>query len=107
MVLAKLKDSTVVVKDLDDLLRVIKEARSRDEPLVIQDNGTEIVVPPSLRRKRRRLTPEERERADSEAFLSAAGSWKDHLDDPEAFKRQIYEARGQRPRYIDRLLAEE
>jgi hypothetical protein len=98
MVTARLSNSTVEIKDLDDLMRIIKEARGRDEPLVIRDDGTEIVVPPARRPKRPRLTPEERARADEEAFRSATGSWKDHLDDPEEFKRQIYKARGQRPR---------
>ncbi|MEA2515366.1 MAG: hypothetical protein QOJ59_4855 [Thermomicrobiales bacterium] len=106
MVLAKLKDTTVEIKDIDDLLRVVKEARGQEEPLVIQDNGAEIVVPASRHPSRRRRTLEERANADEEAFLSAAGSWKG-LIDPEELKKQIYDARGQRPRYVDRLLDEE
>jgi hypothetical protein len=107
MVLAKMSDSTVEIKDVDDLMRVLKVVRGRDEPLVIQDNGTEIVVPAPHRPKRQRLTPEERARKDEEAFRSAAGSWRDHLDDPEEFVRRIYEARGQRPRDGNQLLAKE
>jgi hypothetical protein len=95
MVLAKLSGSTVEINDLDDLLRVVKEARGRDEPLVIRDNGTEFVVPPSHRSKRRRVTPEERAMADEEAFLSSAGSLAG-LFDPDEFRQQYRAARGSR-----------
>jgi hypothetical protein len=101
MVLAKLKDATTEIKDLDDLLRVVNQARNQEETLVILENGAEIVVPASRRPRRPRLTPEERAKADEEAFLAAAGSWQG-LGDPEELKRQIYAARGQRPRHVDR-----
>ena len=99
MVLARLSDATVEIKDVDDLFRVVKEVRGRDEPLVIQHDGTEIVVPASHRPKRRRLTPEERAKADEEAFLSSAGSWRGHID-PDEFMKQVRAGRSSnRPVY--------
>ena len=99
MVLAKLKDSTVEIKDVDDLFRVLKEVRNSEEPLVIRDNGAEIVVPASHRPKRRRMSPEERAKADEEAFLLALGGWKDHID-PDEFMKQVRAGRSSnRPVY--------
>ena len=93
MVIAKQKDVEIEVKDLEDLYRLTKEARARDEPLIIQsDHGDEIVFNPAPRRRNRR-TKAEREKADEEAFLAAAGGWKG-LIDGEQLKRQIKAARG-------------
>ena len=108
MVLAKLKDTSVEINDVGDLLRVVRQVHSSEEPLVIQgDGGHEFVVPASPHSKRRRKTPEEKAKADEEAFRSAAGGWKDLFDDPEELIKQIYDARGQRPRSIDALLSQE
>ena len=95
MMVAKCKNETVEIRDLDDLLRVVQEVRAEDAPLVLQiDDGDEIVVEPASRRAgRRRPTPEERARAVEAAFLAAAGGWKG-LVDGEALKRQIRAGRG-------------
>ena len=101
MVAVKRKGATVEVRDLDDLYRVVKEVRAQDEPLVIQgDNGDEIVLPPSPRRRPKRRTAEERARADEEAFLSTAGSWQG-LIDPEEFLRQMKAARSSSRPYVE------
>ena len=107
MVTVKRKGSTVEIRDVDELYRVLKEVRAEEEPLVIQgDNGDEIVVPPGTRRRAKRRTAEERAKADEEAFLSSAGSWVGHLD-PDEFLRQVKAARGSRRPYVEITLPEE
>lgn len=97
MVAAKLKNTVVEIRDLDDLLRVVKEVRAENEPLVIEiGGGQEFVVNPAPRQdKRRRRTPEERIKADDEAFMSSAGSLAG-LFDPDEFRQQYRAARGSR-----------
>src|SRR5687768_16985538 len=94
MVVAKRNDTTIEIEGLDDLYRVVKEVRAERAPLVLQlDDGDEVVINPApLRGTRRRLTPEERAKADDEAFLEAAGSWKDHID-RDAFMEQVRRGR--------------
>ena len=90
MVVAKRKDGTVEIKDLDDLLRVLKEVRADEEPLILQeDGGNEIVLNPRAPRGGRR-TRRERAGADYGASLSAAGSWEG-LIVPDEFMRQVRE----------------
>lgn len=100
MVVAKLKDSTVEINDIDDLFRVVKEVRGQDEALIIQfDDRHEIIVPASRRPRRRKLTPEEKAKADDEAFLASAGSLKG-LFDPDEFMERVREGRSSnRPVY--------
>ncbi len=94
MITVKRKDSSVEIRDLDDLHRVLLEARSQGEPLVLQtDGGDEIVFSPSARTRPKRRTSEERAKADDEAFLASAGSWKGLIDVDE-FKRNYKAARG-------------
>ena len=107
MVTVKRNDSTVEIRDLDDLYRVVKELRAHHEPLLDQtDNGDEIIFHPGPGLRGRRRTSEERAKADDEAFLSSTGSWVGHLD-PEEFKRQIKAARGSRRPFVDLTLPEE
>jgi hypothetical protein len=93
MVLAKVRDSTFEIDDVDDLLRIVKEARSRHEPLIIQDSGTEIVVRASQRPRRR--SEVKQTRAEDDVFLASAGSLAG-LFDPEEFTNRYRTARGSR-----------
>src|SRR5688500_14200926 len=99
MVVARLKTGPVEIKDEGNLLKVVKEVHADLEQLVIQaDDGYEIVFAPAPQpTKRRRTTPEERERKIDEDFRAAAGSWKGHLDSDE-FIASIKATRGQRAR---------
>lgn len=107
MVSVKRQNKSVEVRDVDELYRVLKEVRAEEEPLVLQgDNGDEIVLPPSPRRRVKQRTKEERAQADEEAFLSSAGSWVGHLD-PDEFLRQVNAARGSRRPYVEITLPEE
>ena len=95
------------IRDVDHLYRVLKEVRAQNEPLVLQgDNGDEIVIPPSPRRRAKRRTAEERAKADEAAFLSSAGSWAG-LIDPDEFLRQVKAARGSNRPYVEITLPEE
>jgi hypothetical protein len=97
MVAAKLKDTVVEIRDLDDLLRVVKEVHAENEPLVIDvGGGQEVVFNPAPRHgKRRRMSSAEKARADDEAFLSSAGSLAG-LFDPDEFTKQYRAARSSR-----------
>lgn len=101
-------DEPVEIESIEDLRRAIRDVQAHNEPVIIQveEVGTAVLSPPK-RPKRRKMTPEEREKADYEAFLSAAGSWKGHLEDPEAFKRQIKEGRGSNRRFVEITLPDE
>lgn len=106
MVTVKRMNSTVEIHDLDDLYRVVKEARAQEEPLIIEtDDGDEIAVNPAPRRARRR-TMEARTQADEEAFLSSFGSWQDHLD-PDEFIRQVSAGRGSSRPFVEITVPEE
>jgi hypothetical protein len=97
MVAAKFKDAVVEIRDLDDLVRVVKEVHAENEPLVIDiGGGQEVIVKPAPRPgDRRRVTQEEKARSDDEAFLSSAGSLAGLFDSDE-FRRQYRAERGSR-----------
>ena len=88
------EDPIEEIASLDDLRRIAEEVRADRKPrLVSIAGGGQITLAP-VRKMRRRMTPEEKAKADEEAFLSSFGSWEGLLDDPEEFKRQIKAARG-------------
>ena len=90
------------IRSLDDLRRIAEEVHAEKKArLVSIAGGGEITLAP-VKRKRRQMTPEERAKADEEAFLSSAGALQG-LFDAEEFKRQYRAARGQKrqPLVID------
>ena len=94
------------IESLDDLRRIAADVQHDNRPrLVSIAGGGNITLAPAPK-KRRKLTPEEKAKADEEAFLSAAGSWKG-LVDPEEFKRQIREGRSSNRPYVEINLPEE
>ena len=94
------------ITSIDDLRRIAADVQHDNRPrLVSVAGGGNITLAPA-RKKRRKLTPEEKVKADEEAFLSAAGSWKG-LIDPEEFKRQIREGRGSNRPYVEINLPDE
>ena len=82
------------VTDTPDLLRLAEEVRRSDQPRLLRRENEDLAVltpvaPPAKRRARKVKAYTE---ADDEAFLSAAGSWKDFdlekfLKDNEASRR--------------------
>jgi hypothetical protein len=95
------------IATLEDLRRIAAEVRSAKRPrLVSIAGGGEITLAP-VKKKRRQMTPEEKAKADREAFLSSIGSWVGHLDDPEEFKRQIKAARGSKRPFVEITLPDD
>ena len=93
-------DTIEEIASLDDLRRIAEEVRAEKKPrLVSIPGGGEITLAP-VRKKRRQMTPEEKEAADRQAFLSSAGGWKG-LIDGEEFKRQYRAARGSKRPPVD------
>jgi hypothetical protein len=74
---------------IPELLRLAEEVRATREPRVLTRDREALAVlsPAKTRRPRRPKT-----RADSEAFLSSLGGWKD-LVDTEKLKKAIHESR--------------
>ncbi len=74
-----------------DLEHVVEAVRETGIPCLLQRDGetVAVVMPPprAPRRRKKRLTPEER----YEAFKSAAGSWADV--DIDAFLKDVYAGR--------------
>jgi hypothetical protein len=80
---------SIDISDNPELLRIVEEVRSSNEPRVLRRNREDLViVSPAkrARRSRRTKTP-----ADYAAFRAAAGSWKDV--DTDKLIADIYESR--------------
>ena len=94
MVTAKRRGAEIEVQTLDDLVRLLKEGAGEDAPLTIRaDDGEEFVVRPASRPRPRRRPRDARAEDAEAAFLSAFGSWRDHID-PDEFMRQVRAGRG-------------
>ncbi len=79
------------ITTMPDLARIVEEVEATKKPRELRrDNKTVAVIAPAkkvpAKKKREKTT------ADYEAFLSAAGGWKD-LVDTEKLKKDIYESR--------------
>ena len=75
------------ITHLPELVRLAEEVQTTKTPRVLRRNNEDIAVVVPLA-GRRRVTSRPRTKADVDAFLSAAGSWRD-LIDPEEFKEQV------------------
>src|SRR5438128_1664829 len=84
---------SIEISEIPDVLRIAEEVRSTNEPRVLSrnDEAIAVVVPVSAARRPRSKRPGTK--ADHDAFLAAAGGWKD-LIDPEEFKQNIAASRG-------------
>jgi hypothetical protein len=88
------------IGSLDDFRRIAADVQHDNRPRLVSIAGGGNITLAPARNKRRRLTPEKKAKADEEAFLSAAGSWKGPID-PEEFKRQIREGRSSNRPYVE------
>jgi hypothetical protein len=80
------------ITNVPELLRLAEEVRTTGEPRLLRLNGEDLaIVRPT--RKRARRSPS---KADYEAFLSSAGSWKDV--DTDEFVAAVYESRSRSSR---------
>ena len=79
------------ITNIPELVKIAEEVEATKTPRELKrENKTVAVIMPAKKappRKKREKT-----KADYEAFLSAAGGWKD-LVDTEKLKRDIYESR--------------
>ncbi len=76
-----------------EVLRLAEEVRSSKTPRVLRRNGEEIAVLMPLSPARRRgKKAKAHTKADYEAFLSSAGSWRGNVD-VEKFHRDLEESR--------------
>jgi hypothetical protein len=97
MVAARIHGDVIEIKDLDDLSRVVEEAREDGEPLIlIGESEEEFVVYPSERSENLRSKVDQVDTA-KRAFLSSFGGWKD-LIDRDQFMHQLREGRSARDR---------
>lgn len=82
------------ISDVPELVRLAEEVRTTGERRLLRRDGEDgaMLVPARPRRKRAKT------KADYEAFLSSAGSWKDV--DTDKFIADVYESRkrSSRPR---------
>jgi hypothetical protein len=91
-----LERETIDISNNPDLLRLAEEVRRRNTSTVLR-NGDQVVavvmpVADTGKRKAPRSPFRQPSQADMDAFLAAAGGWKD-LVDTEQLKRDIYESR--------------
>ena len=106
MATARTRPAPVEVESLDDLRDALAAAKSTNGRVTIRsDDGEEFELRP-IRRQDKQRSSAEREQADIDAFLSAAGGWKG-LIDAETFKRQIKAARGSRRPPVELSLPDE
>ena len=78
-----------------DILSILDHVVHKNEPVLIERDGSEIALLHPVASGQTRRRAEEQEAADLRASLSAAGGWQG-LVDAEALKKRIAAARGSR-----------
>jgi hypothetical protein len=98
---------TIDISNNPDLLRVVEEMRRRNVSAVLTNGNEDVAVVTPVanmpRRGGKRSHGRQKTEADVDAFLSAAGGWKD-LVDTERLKRDIAESRARSSRSPIQLL---
>jgi hypothetical protein len=84
--------ASIDIGNLPELLRIAEEVSATGAPRLLKRAGQELAIVMPVRVGARRRPRRPRTPADSEAFLSSAGGWKD-LVDTEQLKRDIYASR--------------
>lgn len=80
----------VDVSEVPELLRIAEDVRASGVGRLLKRNGEELAILAPVTRPRK-STARGRSKADHEALLAAAGSWKDL--DTDAFVAHVYETR--------------
>lgn len=83
------------IESLDDLRRIAADVQQDNRPRLVSIAGGGNITLSPARKKRRKLTPEEKAKADEEAFLSTAGALAGEIDYDE-FMRRVREGRSSR-----------
>jgi hypothetical protein len=81
----------VDVSKLPELLSIAEDVRASGVGRLLKRNGEELAILAPVTRRARKATARGRSKADYEALLAAAGSWKDV--DTDAFVADVYESR--------------
>lgn len=79
------------ISDLPDLVRLVEEVRTSNEPRLLRRSDEDLAVLAPVTAGREHRGARRKTKADEEAFLASAGSWKDF--DAEGFKRYVRERR--------------
>jgi hypothetical protein len=74
------------ISNVPDLLRLVEEVRSTNEPRLLRRDSEDLAVLAPVRSASKRPRGGAKTEADYEVFRSSAGGWKG-LVDTEAFKR--------------------
>lgn len=80
------------ISDTPELLRLIEELRKGDELCVLSRDSEDLAILTPVKGLPRRRTKRAKTKADYEAFLSSAGSWKGIVD-TDKLVADIYESR--------------
>jgi hypothetical protein len=78
---------TIDISDMPDVLRLAEAVRESNSPRILRRDNTEIAILVPLPNGKPKRARRAKTQADYEAFLAAAGSWRDV--DIEAFKSYI------------------
>jgi hypothetical protein len=79
------------ISNVPELLRLVEEVRRNAEPRVLRRDSEDLAILTPVKAAPRRKPRRVKTKADYEAFLSAAGSWKDV--DTDKLIADIYESR--------------
>ena len=79
------------IGNLPELLHLVEEVRGSEEARVLRNDGEDLAILTPLRAPSKRRSRRVKTKADYEAFLAAAGSWKDV--DTDKLVADIYESR--------------
>lgn len=90
------ESETIDISNNPDLLRVVEEMRRRNAPAVLTKGNEDVAVVTLIvgmpKGAAKRPHGRRKSQADIDAFLSAAGGWKD-LVDTEKLKQDLAESR--------------
>ncbi len=80
------------ISNAPELLRLVEELRKGDEPRVLRRDSEDLAILTPVNKSPKRTAKRAKTRADHEAFLSSAGSWKGIVD-TDNLVADIYESR--------------
>ena len=83
---------SINIGNIPELLRLAEEVRDTNEPRLLRRDSEDLAILMPATRERKRRTGRTKTKADHEAFLSSAGSWKDIVD-TDKLVEDIYESR--------------
>ena len=83
---------SINIGNIPELSRLAEEVRDTNEPRLLRRDSEDLAILMPATRESKRRTGRAKTKADHEAFLSSAGSWKDIVD-TDKLVEDIYESR--------------